>query len=176
MSDPFLGEIKMFGGNFAPRNYALCNGQLLPLAQNTALFALLGTNYGGDGRTNFALPNLQSRVPMHWGNGPGLTPRSIGEVGGEPNITLLISQMPAHNHSLNCNENGDGGPSPQSNTFTGGERGGENAYANSSPSPTVAMAQTTAGFTGGNQGHNNMQQYLGLTFIIALQGIFPPRS
>ena len=173
MSDPFIGEIKMFGGNFAPRGYALCNGQIMPIAQNTALYSILGVNYGGDGRTNFALPNMQSRVPMHWGNGAGLSSRILGENGGEASVTLLSSQMPLHNHSLGCNEDGDGVASPQANTFTGGERGGEDAYA--SQSGSVSLAPQTVGNTGGGQPHNNTQPYLGLTFIIALQGIFPQR-
>lgn len=173
MSDPFIGEIKMWGGNYAPRGYALCNGQTLPLSQNTSLFAVLGAVFGGNGRSNFGLPNLQSRVPMHWGNGAGLTPSILGQAGGEANVALTVMQMPAHNHSLNCNENGDGSGNPQSSIFTGGERGGENAYA--SQSGSAMMAPQTVAPTGGGQPHNNMQPYLGLTFIIALQGIFPMR-
>ena len=174
MADPYIGEIKMFAGNFAPRNYSFCNGQLLPIQQNTALFSILGVTYGGDGKATFALPNLQGRVPMFWGNGPGLSQHYIGEMSGEASVTLLTSEMPAHSHSLNCNENGDGGSNPQSAAFTGEERGGENVYA--SQTPSVQMSPQGVGNIGDSQAHNNMQPYLGLNFIIALAGMFPPRS
>ena len=112
MTTPFLSEIRMFSFNFAPRGWAMCNGQILPIAQNTALFSLLGTTYGGDGQTTFALPNLQSRVPMHWGQGPGLSPRNLGESSGEENHTLIITEMPAHQHTLTASGNvPSGGPS-----------------------------------------------------------------
>lgn len=174
MAEPFIGEIKMFAGNFAPQSYALCNGQVLSISQNTALFAVIGTFYGGNGQTTFALPNLQGRAPMFWGQGPGLSNHVIGEMSGANSVTLLTTQMPSHTHSLNCNADANGGGSPQSNTFTGGERGGVDVYA--TQAPTIAMNPQGVGQNGGSIPHNNMQPYLGLTFIIALQGIFPPRN
>ncbi|MDE2371980.1 MAG: phage tail protein [Burkholderiales bacterium] len=170
MSAPFLGEVKIFAGNFAPRGYALCNGQLLPISQATALFSLLGTTYGGDGRSNFQLPNLQASAPVHAGQGNGLPPIQLGETGGEAGVTLLTSQIPAHTHQLEAAA----------------------AATTGTPSPGVALAATTgAQYTapsnltqmaaplaanGGSQPHENRQPYLGLTFIIALQGIFPARN
>src|SRR5689334_10120851 len=119
MSEPFLGEIRMFGGNFAPRGWAFCNGQILSIAQNTALFSLLGTTYGGNGQTTFALPNLQCRLPMHFGNGPGLTPRSLGEMGGTETVTILTNQMPMHNHSLMATNADGNNAHPIGNTLAG---------------------------------------------------------
>lgn len=175
MSQPFIAEIKMFAGNFAPRAYALCNGQLLPIAQNTALFSILGTTYGGDGRTTFGLPNLQGRAAMHQGQGPGLTPRALGETGGTPSVTLISSEMPSHNHQMQCNEVAGTLPSPSNATFgMSGGRGRPSFYA--AQGTNVPMAQQALGITGGSLPHNNMQPYLGVTFIIALQGIFPPRN
>lgn len=174
MSDPYVGEIKMFAGNFAPRNYALCNGQILPIAQNTALFSILGVNYGGNGTSNFALPNLQGNVPMGQGNGPGLTPRTLGEQAGEPNVTVLNSEMAAHIHSLQGTDAQADLSNPTDATFGAGARGFGTFYA--AQGNPVTMAPQAIGLTGGSQPHNNMQPYLGLNFIIALQGIFPPRS
>ncbi len=174
MSQPYIGEIKMFAGNFAPRSYALCNGQLLSIAQNTALFSILGTTYGGDGRTTFALPNLQGSAPMHTGSGPGLTPRSLGEQAGESAVTLIQSEMAAHNHSLQGTDTPGDLNDPSGATFGSGARGFGNFYA---AAGTLAMfAPQAVGITGGSQPHNNMQPYLALTFIIALQGVFPPRN
>ena len=175
MSEPFIGEIRMFGGNFAPRAWALCNGQLLSIAQNTALFSLLGVNYGGDGRTTFGLPNLQASAPMFWGQGPGLTNRSIGEVGGTATVTLINSQMPMHNHTAYGSSSGGSLDNPIGNNFASAPRGSGGAlYATQAP-PTASMGQSPVGLTGGNQPHNNLQPYLAVTFIIALQGIFPQR-
>lgn len=174
MSESFLGEIRLFAGNFAPTGWALCNGQLMAISQNTALFSLLGTNYGGDGRTTFGLPDLQSRAPVHAGSsgGPGLTPRDVGETGGSSTVTLLSSEMPNHTHALSASAGDAGDRSPAAEKFAN-ESGGVNSYA-AAGSP-VAMALQMVGPTGGSQPHNNMQPYLAVTFIIALQGIFPQR-
>lgn len=172
MSEPFLGEIRIFSGNFAPSGWALCNGQLMPIAQATALFSLLGTSYGGDGRTNFALPNLQGSVPMHQGQGPGLSQRQLGETGGEASVTLNMNQMPAHAHVLNSSASPSTGV-PSSTVALSSVSGG--AFVYRIPVNTTLMAQSVS-FVGASGAHNNLQPYLGLTFIIALQGIFPPRS
>ncbi len=177
MSDPFIGEIRVFGGNFAPKGWALCNGQLMAIVQNTALFSILGTRYGGDGRTTFGLPNLQGSAPMHQGAGPGLTPRSLGEKGGSPYVTLLTSEMPAHTHTpMGDGAAGSATASVATNNVWGSasNRSGSSIYTND-PS-RVQMSPMALGVSGGSQPHNNMQPYLGLNFIIALEGIFPPRS
>ncbi len=170
MSEPFVGEIGVFAGNFAPRGWAFCNGQLLPVAQNTALFSLLGTMYGGDGRTTFGLPNLQGRLPMHPGNGPGLTTRRIGEVGGVGQTTLSETQLPTHTHSTPAcrdfgNEKEPGGHVPAK--ADDGER-------NYSSTPNANLKPT--GDTGGGQPHDNMQPYQCVSYIIALVGTYPSRS
>lgn len=172
MSSPFVGEIKMFAGNFAPRGYSLCNGQLIPIAQNTALFSLIGTFYGGNGTSTFALPNMQNNAPMHQGNGPGLTPRVIGENGGSSNVTLLSTQMPQHNHNAGASTAAAGDTTPNAETFGTNGRGRPALYT--STAPTITMAPTTT--NGSNLPHNNRQPYLGVTFIIAVQGIFPARN
>ncbi|QYG91873.1 phage tail protein [Iamia sp. SCSIO 61187] len=171
MSEPFLGEIKMVGFNFAPRGYALCNGQLLSIAQNSALFALLGTTYGGNGQTTFALPNLQSRVPMHFGQGPGLSSRVMGEQAGTENVTLLSTQMPQHNHLVNASTGDSSSKNP-----SGGVMGGTASPIYATGSPNAQMNPVTIGFAGGNQPHENMPPFLVVNFIIALQGIFPSRN
>jgi len=173
MADPFIAEIRIFGGNFAPRGWAECDGQLLSIAQNTALFSLLGTTFGGNGQTTFALPNLQGRAPMFWGQGPGLSPRVIGESGGEDTVTLLSSEMPAHAHNLNAAGGLAAGRNPTDNPLARSRNG--MAYQDNA-NPVVPMASQAVEIIGGSQPHNNMQPYLALTFIIALQGIFPPRS
>ena len=163
MSEPFLGEIKIISWNFPPKGWSFCNGQLLPINQNQALFSILGTTYGGDGRTTFALPNLQGRSPVHVGNGIAL-----GELGGETAHTLNISELPAHNHVPNANSNA-ASVGPAANNFwsqTG-------SYA---PSPDTAMNPASILPTGGSQPHENMSPYLVLNFIIALQGIFPSQN
>lgn len=172
MSDPFVAEIRMFAGNFPPRGWALCNGQLLPISQNTALFSLLGTTYGGDGKSTFGLPNLQSRFPMHPGHGPGLSTRYLGESGGEAAVTVLASQIPAHSHGLKAALSPTtGAPSPD--TMLSPVNGGAAIYkALSNPQP---MAPQTLSAAGASQPHNNRHPYLAVTFIIALQGVFPPR-
>jgi len=172
MTDPFLAEIRIFAGNFAPTGWAVCNGQLLPISQNTALFSLLGTFYGGDGKSTFALPNLQGAAPMHQGQGPGLSQRFVGEQGGEPSVTLLQTEMPSHTHALNATNQLQNLPDPAAHAVA---RANANAYVQN-PGSYTQMNPEAIGQTGGSQPHNNMQPYLGLTFIIALQGIFPPRS
>jgi microcystin-dependent protein len=177
MDQPFLGMIAMFGFNFAPRGWAFCNGQLISIQQNTALFSLLGTFYGGNGTTNFALPNLQSRVPIGMGTGPGLSNYQIGQTGGTENVTLLSTEMPAHNHLMTAS--GDG---PTQATASGASLGSQARtggtmpviYANGATTP-VNMASATS-VAGGNQPHNNLQPYLAINYSIALQGIFPSRN
>ena len=176
MSDPFVAEIRIFGFTFAPRGWAQCNGQILPISQNTALFSLLGTTYGGNGQSTFALPNMQQNAPMHPGQGPGLSLHDLGETGGSEFVTLLESEMPLHTHFMRAH-NGD-----QADAQT--------------PSPNTSMAQSANGFAyqattsqnltnlnfqiltpaGGSLPHNNMMPYLVLNFCIALQGVFPPRT
>jgi microcystin-dependent protein len=173
VADPFVAEIRIFAGNFAPRGWAFCNGQLLPLAQNTALFSLLGTTYGGDGQSNFALPNLQDRFPMHPGVGSGLSPRDLGEQGGSAAVTLLPSEIPSHSHALRAVNAGDTG-TPSATVIPAAPTGGELVYGVSSD--PVPMAGETLGPAGSNVPHPNRQPYLALSFIIALQGVFPPRS
>ena len=171
--DYFLGGILIAGFNFAPRGFAFCNGQILSIAQNTALFSLLGTTYGGNGQTTFGLPNLQGRVPMHFGNGPGLTPRNLGEVAGTENTTLLIQNLPAHNHALNAySETGNvGAPAGALLANTGSL---DPEYRTSGT--PVAMGAGGIGQTGGSQPFSNMQPYLVLNFVICTAGIFPSRN
>jgi microcystin-dependent protein len=176
MADQFLGEIRIFGGNFAPVGWAFCNGQILSISQNTALFSLLGTQFGGNGTSNFALPNLQGSVPVDQGNGAGLTPRDMGETGGEQDVTLSQATMASHFHQMS---------------------GAATSASSVTPGPAMALAQPTAAApvyqtslpigspttlnagavnpSGGSQPHNNLQPFLVLNFIIALQGIFPAR-
>ena len=175
MTDPFLAEIRIFGGNYAPTGWALCNGQLMSISQNTALFSLLGTTYGGDGRSTFGLPNLQGSTAMQQGQGAGLSPRYLGEQGGEPAVTLLQAEMPTHTHTAMGNSSVGGSPSPANSVWgtTMVGRQGVNLY--STDAPNLMMSAQSVGPTGGSQPHNNMPPYLGVTFIIALQGIFPQR-
>jgi len=172
MSEPFIAEIRVWACNFAPRGWAFCNGQLLPIAQNTALFAIVGTTYGGDGRTTLGLPDLQGRAPMHAGNGPGLTPRRLGETGGISTVTLTAAQMPQHTHTLmgNSAAAATGNPSGAQLADTDPLRNYGPLRANENLAPqAVANA-------GGSQPHNNLQPYLSLNFTIALVGVFPSRS
>ena len=172
-SEPFIGEIFMGGYNFAPRGYALCQGQLLSISQNTALFSLLGTTYGGNGQTTFALPDLRGRVPMGWGQGPGLSPNSLGQVSGTETVTLLVTQMPAHNHLVNAvSEPGDGS-SPQG-TFLANSGALDKEYK--ATGTMVNMNANAVAPAGGSQPHSNMQPYLVLNIYIAIEGIFPSRN
>ena len=176
MSNPFLAEIRIFTGNFAPKGWALCDGQLMPISQNTALFSLLGTFYGGNGQSTFALPNLQGCAPMQAGQGSGLSLRDLGETAGEQTVTLLQSEMPAHAHSAQ-GSSGSNQVTPVNNAWASGAKlGGGNIYAASNPNTNVQMNPFAMSITGGNLPHNNMPPFLGLTFIIALQGVFPARS
>jgi len=168
MADPFVAEIRIFPFNFAPKGWAFCNGQLLPISQNTALFSLIGTFYGGDGRSNFALPDLQGSAPLGQGQGPGLSEYNVGEVGGAPSVALAASELPAHGHTLSASS---------SNATTG------------TPAANATLAVSSLGTYGPAQNlvqmaplgnaalpHNNMQPYLTFNFCIAMQGVFPPRS
>ncbi len=177
MPDPFLGEIRMFAGNFAPRDWALCDGQLLPIAQNTALFSLLGTQFGGDGRTTFGLPDLRGRSPVHVGTGPGLTEVRMGEKGGAEQQTLSESQIPAHNHPLGgLTTDADqtaptnGVPAVPSDAVP------TNVQVYGSGTPDTTLAADAVGDTGGGQPVDVRSPFQGLTFIIALQGQYPSRS
>lgn len=173
MSEPFIGEIRMVGFNFAPTGWALCNGQLMSIAQNQALFALLGTTYGGDGVQTFGLPDLRGRAPLHFGQGPGLTPRTQGEKSGSEVVTLLQNQMPAHNHLLNAAGTAGNVSSPQ-NALPAASDDGSTPY--STANPTITMNPLATGITGGSQPHENMPPYLVVNFVIALNGIFPSRN
>ncbi|MBY0304105.1 MAG: hypothetical protein B7Y43_14000 [Sphingomonas sp. 28-62-20] len=177
MSSPFIGEIRIFGFNFAPRGWVFCKGQLLPISQYSAVFAVLGTSYGGNGTTNFGIPNFQSNAPMGWGNGPGLTPRAIGEQSGTPSVTLSPLEMPAHNHLVN-------GQAPTNaatqvvNTPTStaniGFSAGARLYA--APPATTTLAPQAIGPTGGSGAHDNQQPSLALNFCLAIEGVFPVRN
>ncbi len=177
MSSPFVAEIRIFGFNFAPKGWAFCDGQLIPISQNTALFSLLGTNYGGDGITTFALPNLQGSAPLHPGQGPGLSLRDLGEVGGEQAVSLLQTEMPAHAHGAQA-FSGAGGQNPgPANTWADANQRGISVYTPSNANGANAqMSPQALSITGGDQPHNNMMPYLTLYFCIALQGIYPARN
>lgn len=171
MSEPFIAEIRIFASTFAPSGWADCNGAILPIAQNTALFSLVGTTFGGDGRTSFGLPNLQGRAPMHPGTGPGLTSRQLGETGGSATVTLNASSLPAHTHALQASTD-EATTSQADGKLPAVTR--EDAYATGGT--TASMSPGAVQLVGGGQAHNNLQPYLVLRFIIALQGIFPSRS
>ena len=175
MADPFVAEIRIFPFNFAPKGWAFCNGQLLPISQNTALFSLLGTTYGGDGKSTFALPDLQDNAPMHPGQGQGLSLYDLGQTGGSQTVTLLESEMPAHNHLVN-GSNGPANLQTPSNTAVLG-RANNPVYLDADP-PTnvVQLAPQALSPAGNGAAHNNMMPYLALSFCIALQGVFPPRG
>jgi microcystin-dependent protein len=174
VADPFVAEIRIFPFNFAPNGWAFCDGQLLPLSQNTALFALLGTTYGGNGKSNFALPDLQGRTPMHPGQGPGLSLHDLGETGGSETVTLLESEMPSHAHALVAAPTPGNSRAPAGNVLA--RSIGGNVYLPPAGAPLVAMAATALTPAGGDQPHNNLMPYLTLNFCIALQGVFPPRG
>jgi microcystin-dependent protein len=181
MSNPFVAEIRIFGFNFAPKGWAFCAGQLLPLSQNTALFSLLGTTYGGDGKSNFALPNLQGSAPMHPGQGPGLSLHDLGETGGSTSVTLLQTEMPGHNHTMQGNTNIATNASPANAVYMRGHyndgvgnSGAVDLYTANAPDTTLNPFALS--IAGGSQPHNNMMPFLTLNFCIALQGVFPPRT
>jgi microcystin-dependent protein len=175
MADPFVAEIRIFPFNFAPRGWAFCNGQLMPISQNTALFSLLGTTYGGDGKSTFALPDMQGNAPMHAGQGPGLSNHDLGEMGGSQTVTLMESEIPSHSHSIGANTVDPADVQAPSQAVVLARSAGGNAYL-SPPANLVAMSNSTVGPAGGGAPHNNMQPYLTLNFCIALQGVFPPRT
>lgn len=174
MSDPFVAEIRIFPFNFAPKGWAFCDGQLLPISQNTALFSLLGTTYGGNGQSTFALPDLQGRAPMHHGQGPGLSLRDLGESGGSETETLLESQMPAHRHTLSVQQVPGDSATPAGNVYA--RSVGATPYRDAAGAGLQEMAPQALASSGGSAAHNNMQPYTTCHFCIALQGIFPPRS
>jgi len=180
MSEPFIAEIRIFAGNFAPRGWALCNGQLLPIAQNTALFSLIGTIYGGDGRNTTALPDLEGRAPMHPGRGPGLTDRRLGERGGSEETTLMAANMPQHSHSLRATDAPASTHAPGDDAASASTLArslGGSAYIDSSPDASLNESMLgPAGNPNGADAHNNMQPYLTLNFIIALTGLYPSRG
>lgn len=177
MSEPFLGQIAIYGFNFAPRGWAMCNGQILPIAQNTALFSLLGTTYGGNGQTTFALPNLQSRVPIHFGQGPGLSSYDLGQAAGTESDTLTVNQLPSHNHPVNCAQGAPTTAKPAGNLLANLSIDPPPTTANIyAPTATNTMLPTMIGLTGGNQPFGILQPYLALNFCIALEGIFPSRN
>jgi microcystin-dependent protein len=178
MSNPFVAEIRIFPFNFAPKGWAFCHGQLLPLSQNTALFSLLGTTYGGDGKSNFALPNMQGNAPLQPGQGPGLSLRDLGETGGEQTVTLLVSEIPAHSHAATCltGTAGDTGNAILWAKTKGASRQQAPPNYASQASPPVVMNAGAIGIAGADlPPHNNMPPYLVLNFCIALQGVYPAR-
>jgi microcystin-dependent protein len=176
MSSPFLGEIRPWGLNFAPRGWALCQGQLLAISQNAALFSLLGTNYGGNGTTTFALPDLRSRVPMKYGTDPVGNNYVIGEVGGEETITVLSQQMPIHTHTLSGTSVNTNRSKPADGCGLGTSTGGNSYYAASNSALTTINQGTVSLYQGGNQAHSNLQPYLAINWCIAMNGIFPSRN
>jgi microcystin-dependent protein len=174
MADPFVAEIRIFPFNFAPKGWAWCDGQLMPLSQNTALFSLLGTTYGGNGKSNFALPDLQGRAPMYPGQGPGLSLHDLGETGGSETVTLLESETPAHSHALRASSDDGDLKAPASTRVLARSTNGflyQNSTSGLQPMSDQALAPA-----GGDQPHNNLQPYLTFYFCIALQGVFPPRG
>jgi microcystin-dependent protein len=173
VADPFVAEIRIFPFNFAPKGWAFCAGQLLPLSQNTALFSLLGTTYGGDGKSNFALPNMQGNASMHPGQGPGLSLHDLGETGGSETVTLLESEIPSHPHNLMATAVTGTQSLPTSNSIS--RVSGATPYLAPAGAPLVSFSGQAVTPTGGDQPHNNMQPYLTLNYCIALQGVFPAR-
>lgn len=171
--EPFIGQIMLFGGNFAPRGWALCDGQLLPIATHSALFSILGTTYGGDGTTTFALPDLRGRAALHMGHGPGLTNRPMGQSSGRENVTLTAQQMPSHNHEVRCLASQGNLGTPRDNFLAGDRSGADDVYSASQDSAMNTAAITN---TGGGQPHDNMQPYQVVNFCIALQGVYPSRN
>ncbi len=179
--EPLLGEIRMFAGNFPPKGWAFCDGRIIPISQNTALFALLGTYYGGNGTSTFALPNLQGRTPLHQGQGPGLTDRTLGEDGGTETVALTTSAMPAHNHAVQFPAQTDFSKTTQSTPVNGAFSAADPNSSSSVPlyasaSNATVMGTSPSGATGNGVPHENMQPFLAVSFIIATTGIFPARD
>src|SRR5437870_4948174 len=173
MADPFVAEIRIFPFNFAPKGWAFCDGQIMPISQNTALFSLLGTTYGGDGKSNFALPNMQGNAPMHPGQGPGLSLHDLGESGGTETVTLLESEIPAHTHTMSASTQPGEDPTPGPAEALARSVGA--SLYQSTTIPAVTMSPNAIAVAGGNLPHNNMMPYLTLNCCIALQGVYPPR-
>ena len=174
--DPFVAEIRIFPFNFAPKGWAWCDGQLMPLSQNTALFSLLGTTYGGDGKSNFALPDMQGNAPMHPGQGPGLSLHDLGESAGSDTVTLLDSEMPAHAHTFKASNQQADVQGPTATTSLARPNGALPFVPGANNLPLVQMSQSALTPAGGDQPHNNLQPYLTFYFNIALQGVYPPRT
>jgi microcystin-dependent protein len=171
MADPFVAEIRIFPFNFAPKGWAFCNGQLLPISQNTALFSLLGTTYGGDGKSTFALPDMQGNAPIHAGQGPGLSLYDLGQEGGTQTVTLLTAEMPSHPHTLRGDEDDATFKTPQNMFLAAGNA----MYLSVNPTVNTTLAPNALALAGGSAPHNNMMPFLTLNFNIALQGVFPAR-
>jgi microcystin-dependent protein len=169
MSTPYVGEVRLVGFNFAPIDWSLCNGQLIPISQNETLYNLIGTTYGGDGQSTFGLPNLQSRIPIHSGSN-GANTYVIGQTGGVETVTLNINQYPSHTHSLMASTNSTGSSTPTSNVVNGG------LTAYTADTPATPMLAAMVGNSGGNQPHNNLQPYLAMNWIIALYGVYPSQN
>jgi microcystin-dependent protein len=176
MSSPFIAEIRLLGCNFAPRGWAFCQGQTIAISQNTALFSLLGVTYGGNGTTIFQLPDLQGRTPIGAGQGPGLSFRSLGEIGGVTSVTLLSTQMPNHSHAVNASSAAGTQTSPATAIWAASVGGRTPPPLYSNVTANTPMAVTALQVVGGSQPHENRQPYLGMNYVIALQGVFPPRS
>lgn len=168
MGQPFVGEIRMFGGNFAPAGWAFCDGALMPISENETLFQLIGTTYGGDGQDTFAVPDLRGRLPMHMGTGPGLSTHVIGEMSGVETVTLGVNQIPIHTHAPQADANTGNQATPQNGVWAGAA-----ASRYSSSAPNLAMNNTLVGQAGGSQPHENLMPYLTISFIISLFGVFP---
>lgn len=172
MSDPFLGEIKMFGGNYAPQGYALCDGSVLPVSNNEALFSLIGATYGGNGQTEFGLPDFRGRIPVHQGQGTGLSNRVLGTLGGAENVTLIAAQLPSHTHPMQGSSNAATSLDPNGNVFGVATA---NAY-DQTPENPVSIAPASVSVEGGNQSHPNVMPFQCINFIIAILGEYPTRS
>ena len=169
MAQPYVGEIRMFGGNFAPAGWMFCQGQPLPISENETLFQLIGTTYGGDGQSTFNLPNISGRIPVHQGDGPSTSSRVLGELGGVPSVTLTTQQLAGHTHALQASQNIGNSSNPQGQVLATGT----NVLVFRQINPNISMAPTMIGPAGGSQPHENMQPFLVITFIISLFGIFP---
>lgn len=176
MSQPFIGEIRMFGGSFAPVGWAFCSGQLMPISENDALFTLIGTTYGGDGENTFALPNLQSRFPLHQGTGPGLSTYQLGETGGTESVTLTTNQIPNHSHTPTAHATGGSGGSPFNNLWAASTPGTLLYTTGPAGTADTPMNPAAVNPAGGNQPHENMSPFLVVSFIISLFGVYPTQS
>lgn len=175
MTTPYVGEIRMFGGTFAPNGWMFCDGSLLPISENDVLFILIGTTYGGDGQETFALPDLRGRVPLHQGQGPGLTQRQLGEKSGTESVTLIGSQIPTHNHTPTCSSNAGNSAAPGNNVWAANSNTAALQFTTSTASP-VNMSPASVGTVGGSQPHENRIPFQAVNYIISLFGVFPSQS